>query len=58
VREQDENAVSADANVSGANVKRSGQSQKTHGRYLTKELILAYMNAVAAGDFISVVNVA
>jgi hypothetical protein len=25
--------------------------EKTHGRYITKELILAYMNAVAAGDF-------
>ncbi|MGK2951537.1 MAG: Eco57I restriction-modification methylase domain-containing protein [Thiobacillus sp.] len=27
------------------------QDVKTHGRDLTKELILAYMNAVAAGDF-------
>ncbi len=27
------------------------QDEKAHGRYLTKELILAYMNAVAAGDF-------
>ncbi len=26
------------------------QDEKAHGRYLTKELILAYMNAVAAGD--------
>jgi len=27
------------------------QDEKAHGRYLTKDLILAYMNAVAAGDF-------
>lgn len=27
------------------------QDVKAHGRYLTKELILAYMNAVAVGDF-------
>jgi len=33
------------------------QDEKTHGRYLTKELILAYMNAVAAGDFTTVVQV-
>jgi hypothetical protein len=31
--------------------------EKAHGRYLTKELILAYMNAVAAGDFTTVVQV-
>jgi len=23
---------------------------KAHGRYLTKDLVLAYLNAVAAGD--------
>ncbi len=33
------------------------QNEKAHGRYLTKELILAYMNAVAAGDFTTVVQV-
>lgn len=33
------------------------QDMKAHGRYLTKELILAYMNAVAAGDFTTVVRV-
>ncbi|MEO8768367.1 MAG: hypothetical protein ABI363_08540, partial [Nitrosospira sp.] len=33
------------------------QDEKAHGRYLTKELILAYMNAVAAGDFTTVVKV-
>jgi len=33
------------------------QDEKAHGRYLTKELILAYMNAVAAGDFTTVVRV-
>lgn len=27
------------------------QDKKAHRRYLTKELILAYMNAVSAGDF-------
>jgi hypothetical protein len=27
------------------------QDEKAHGRYLTKDLILAYMNAVAVGDF-------
>lgn len=27
------------------------QDEKAHGRYLTKALILAYMNALAAGDF-------
>jgi hypothetical protein len=30
---------------------------RTHGRYLTRELILAYMNAIAAGDPTTVVNV-
>ena len=33
------------------------QDEKAHGRYLTKELILAYMNAVAAGDFTTVVQI-
>ena len=32
------------------------QDEKAHGRYLTKELILAYMNAVAASDFTTVVQ--
>jgi hypothetical protein len=31
--------------------------ERAHGRYLTKDLILAYMNAVAAGDFTTVVRV-
>lgn len=31
------------------------QDQKAHGRYLTKDLILAYMNAIAAGDFTTMV---
>lgn len=31
--------------------------EKAHGRYLTKELVLAYMNAVAAGDLETVVRV-
>lgn len=31
--------------------------EKAHGRYLTKELILAYMNAVAAGDLATVIHV-
>lgn len=30
--------------------------ENTHGRYLTKELILAYMNAVGASDFTTVVQ--
>lgn len=34
------------------------QDEKAYGCYLTKELILAYMNAVAAGDFTTVVQVA
>jgi hypothetical protein len=33
------------------------QDLKAHGRYLTKDLILAYMNAVAAGDFTTIVQV-
>jgi hypothetical protein len=33
------------------------QDTKAHGRYLTKDLILAYMNAVTAGDFSTVVQV-
>ncbi|MDO8813533.1 MAG: Eco57I restriction-modification methylase domain-containing protein, partial [Gallionella sp.] len=32
------------------------QDEKAHGCYLTKELILAYMNAVTAGDFATVVQ--
>jgi hypothetical protein len=32
------------------------QDEKAFGRYRTKELVLAYMNAVAAGDFDSVVR--
>ena len=32
------------------------QDQAAHGRYLTKELILAYMNAVKAGDFTTVIK--
>ena len=32
------------------------QDEKAHGCYLTKELILAYMNAVAAGDFTTIVR--
>ncbi|MFN3397101.1 MAG: hypothetical protein ACK4ZS_01045, partial [Sulfurimicrobium sp.] len=30
--------------------------EKAHGRYLTRELILAYMNAVAAGDLETVIH--
>ncbi|MBI3916126.1 MAG: restriction endonuclease [Betaproteobacteria bacterium] len=33
------------------------EDEKAFGRYLTKDLVLAYMNAVAAGDLSSVVNV-
>ncbi|TBR09880.1 MAG: hypothetical protein EPO47_04860 [Rugosibacter sp.] len=33
------------------------QDEKAHGRYLAKELILAYMNVVAAGDFATVAAV-
>lgn len=32
------------------------QDVKAFGRYLTKDLVLAYMNAVAAGDLSSVVK--
>ena len=32
------------------------QDERAHGRYLTKELILAYMNAIAAGDFTTIVQ--
>ena len=32
------------------------QHEKAHGRFLTKDLILAYMNAVAAGDLQTVVR--
>ncbi|MDI1309175.1 MAG: Eco57I restriction-modification methylase domain-containing protein [Methylotenera sp.] len=32
------------------------QDIKAHGRYLTRDLILAYMNAVAAGDFTTVIS--
>ncbi len=32
------------------------QDEKAHGRYLTKELILAYMNVVAAGDFTTLIQ--
>ena len=31
------------------------QDQTAHGKYLTKELILAYMNAVKVGDFTTVI---
>lgn len=31
--------------------------EKAFGRYLTKELVLAYMNAVAAGDLATVVRI-
>ena len=33
------------------------QDPAAFGRYLTKDLVLAYMNAIAAGDLKSVVNV-
>ena len=32
------------------------QDQAAHGKFLTKELILAYMNAVKAGDFTTVIK--
>jgi hypothetical protein len=32
-----------------------GRDEKAFGRYLTKDLAVAYMNAVAAGDLNSVV---
>ena len=30
--------------------------EKAFGRYLTKDLVLAYMNAITAGDFSTVVT--
>ncbi|MGH8719234.1 MAG: hypothetical protein ACREV0_09900, partial [Burkholderiales bacterium] len=33
------------------------QDERTFGRYLSKDLILAYMNAVAAGDFNTLVSI-
>lgn len=33
------------------------RDEKVHGRYLTKDLIPAYMNAMAAGDSTAVVQV-
>jgi hypothetical protein len=33
------------------------QDEKAHGRFLTRDLVLAYMNAVAAGDLTSLVSV-
>ena len=33
------------------------QDEKAFGRYLTKDLVLAYMNAVAAGDLTTVVRI-
>ena len=33
------------------------QDEKVHGRYLTRDMILAYMNAVAAGDFTTIVQI-
>ena len=33
------------------------EDEKAHGRYLTKDLVLAYLNAVAAGDLDSKVSV-
>ena len=33
------------------------QDEKAFGRYRTKELVLAYLNAVAAGDLVSVVSI-
>ena len=32
------------------------QDEKAHGHYLTKQLILAYMNAVVVGDFTTIVR--
>jgi hypothetical protein len=32
------------------------QDERAHGRYLTQDLILAYMNAVVAGDFTTMVQ--
>ena len=36
-------------------ITRSSDAREHNGRYLTKDLILAYMNALAAGDTESVV---
>lgn len=33
------------------------QDRANHNRYLTKELILAYMNAVKSGDFLTIVKI-
>lgn len=33
------------------------EDEKAHGRHLTKDLVLAYLNAVAAGDLESSVNI-
>jgi hypothetical protein len=33
------------------------QDEKAHGRFLTKDLVLAYLNAVEAGDLKTTVNV-
>ena len=33
------------------------QDEKAHGRFLTKDLILAYLNAVEAGDLKTTVSV-
>ena len=32
------------------------EDEKAFGRYLTKDLVLAYMNAITAGDFSTVVT--
>jgi hypothetical protein len=37
--------------------RKTSNIPKAHGRYLTKALIRAYMNAVAAPDFTTVVAV-
>ncbi len=36
---------------------RPNEATTEHGRYLTKDLVLAYLNAVAAGDLDSKVSV-
>ena len=33
------------------------QDEKAHGRFLTKHLVLAYLNAVEAGDLKTIVSV-
>lgn len=33
------------------------QDEKAHGRYLTKDLVLAYLNAVSVGDLDTKVSV-